>query len=122
MGSVSQVQKRAYIKISPFMQQIAIVQHGGNANIDICLWNMDTHERAGKDDQISAKKDAPSHRPNKEKIQTKKAQKEKSKDEGPKTHEESSDCKTKTIEKMEKKLKKEKHPIQMVIKTVVFPS
>ena len=76
MGSVSQVQTRAYIKILQLMPQIAIVQHGGNANIDICLSNMDTHERAGKDDQISAKKDAPSHRLNKEKIQTKNIKRE----------------------------------------------
>ena len=72
MDSVSQVQTRAYIKILPLMPQLAIVQHGGNANIDIRLWKMDTFERARKDDQISAMKDAPLHRPNKEKIQTKK--------------------------------------------------
>ena len=71
MDSVSQVQTRAYIKILPRMPQIAIVQYGGNANFDIRLWNMDTHERARKDDQISAKNGAPPRRPNKEKIQTK---------------------------------------------------
>ena len=79
MGSVSQVQKRACIKILPFMPLIAIVPHGGNANIDMCLWNMDTHERARKDDQISAKKDAPPRRLNKEKIQTNKHKKKRAK-------------------------------------------
>ena len=121
MGSVSQVQKRACIKILPFMPLIAIVPHGGNANIDICFWNMDTHERARKDDQISAKKDAPPRRLNKEKIQTNKHKKKRAKMKGRRVMKKAQLAKE-TIENMEKKLKKEKHPIQMVIKTVMFPS
>ena len=103
------------------MPQIAIVQHGGNANIDMCLWNMDTHERARNDDQISAKKDAPPLRPNKEKIQTKKHKKKRAKMKGRRLTKKAQTVKE-TIENMEKNLKKEKHPIQMVIKTVIFPS
>ena len=103
------------------MPQIAIVQHGGNANFDICLWNMDTHERARKDDQISAKKDAPPHRPNKEKIQTTKNKTKRAKMKGRRLMKKVQTAKE-TIGNTEKKLKKEKHPIQVVIKTVMFPS
>ena len=86
----------------------------------MCFWNMDTHERARNDDQISAKKDAPSHRPNKEKIQTKKQKKKRAKMEGRRLTKKAQTVKQKTIEIVEKKLKKEKHPIQIVIKTVCF--
>ena len=103
------------------MPQLAIVQHGGNANIDMCLCNMDTFERARKDDQISAKKDAPLHRLNKEKIQTKKHKKKRAKMKGRRLMQEAQTAKE-TIENMEKKLKEEKHPIQIVIKTLMFPS
>ena len=58
MGSVSQVQTTVYIKILPLMPQIAIVQHGGNANIDMPLEHGHSTKEHERDDQISAKKDA----------------------------------------------------------------
>ena len=52
------------------MLQIAIVQHGDHANIDVREWNLDIIRSAPKNDQISATEHASTRCPDEEALQS----------------------------------------------------
>ena len=70
MGGVRQISPGTHLKIVPLMLQIAIVQHGDHANIDVREWNLDTVISARKNDQISATKNAWPPCPDEETLQS----------------------------------------------------
>ena len=71
MDSIPQIPTRTHIKSLALLSQIALVQHGDHADIDLRKRNMDIVSGTRKNDQDCIKKDASPHCPHEETVRNK---------------------------------------------------
>ena len=69
LGDVSQVQTGTDIEKQPAQTSIPAIRRNDNSDDMLRIKNMDTHQRARKNDTIDATQNAPTHHTNEKKIQ-----------------------------------------------------
>ena len=69
LGTIPRVQTRADIEILHAQTSTSVIQRCGIPDDELRLWNLDTHERARKNDSINATQNASTHHINDKEIQ-----------------------------------------------------